>query len=135
MTHTTITNTNHASPTAAVEAAAAAAAAPAANRSKRPSANSPAPATLFTSTLSSLRLRISHPRQTLPSRRRQALIWCGRLGWMGKGVLYGMIGGMACQSAVRPFDEGERPQHTTSSPEVLVGGSCVCIFVCVGGEG
>jgi hypothetical protein len=34
-----------------------------------------------------------------PNFRRKALAWVGRIGWVGKAVVYAMIGGLACQSA------------------------------------
>jgi hypothetical protein len=65
--------------------------------------------------------RACRPKR-LPPGRKKALVWCGRAGWVGKGVLYALIGGMACESAARAggVEEGAAPlppAASSSSPE------------------
>jgi hypothetical protein len=45
-----------------------------------------------------------------------ALAWVGRVGWCGKAVVYASIGGLACTTAVNPFDQSK--QDASISPQV-----------------
>jgi hypothetical protein len=58
-----------------------------------------------------------------PNVRRRALAWVGRIGWVGKAVVYAMIGGLACQSAAIGHDATQEPNVGTqgqinASPQV-----------------
>lgn len=69
---------------------------------------------------SRLATSIHAPRQAAPrSRRATAIAWAGRVGWTGKGVLYALIGGIACRSALAPpTPPGAEQRLGSSSPEV-----------------
>jgi hypothetical protein len=71
--------------------------------------------------------RIKRPRQVtgLPTKYHKALAWAGRVGWVGKAVVYAMIGGIACRSAVggdRPNPNLAQTEQVSASPQV-----CVCM--------
>jgi hypothetical protein len=61
--------------------------------------------------------------------RRKALAWVGRIGWLGKAVVYAMIGGLACKSAavgndLTPMEINVGTQdQINASPQV---GMCWC---------
>lgn len=68
-------------------------------------------------------LRINRPRQVtgLATKYHKALAWTGRIGWVGKAVVYAMIGGLACQSAVgndRPDPNLPQTEQISASPQV-----------------
>ena len=72
-----------------------------------------------------LGLRINRPRQVtaLPTKYHKALAWTGRIGWVGKAVVYAMIGGLACQSAVgndKPDPHLPQTEQVAASPQVGV---------------
>jgi hypothetical protein len=52
-----------------------------------------------------------------------ALAWAGRIGWCGKAVVYAMIGGLACKSAVggdRPDPSLPETEQIAASPQVRI---------------
>jgi hypothetical protein len=53
--------------------------------------------------------------------RRKALAWVGRIGWLGKAVVYAMIGGLACKSASVGRDE--TPKEVNVGTEYQVNAS------------
>lgn len=72
-------------------------------------------------------LHINRPRQVtgLPTKYHKALAWAGRVGWVGKAVVYATIGGIACRSAVggdRPNPNLAQTEQVSASPQV-----CVCM--------
>jgi len=68
-------------------------------------------------------LRINRPRQVTgrATKYHTALAWAGRVGWVGKAVVYAMIGGLACDSAVgnsRPDPNLPQTAQISASPQV-----------------
>ncbi|WIA33283.1 hypothetical protein OEZ86_006424 [Tetradesmus obliquus] len=84
-------------------------------------------------------VHVNHPQQVThktPDARRRALAWLGRIGWLGKAVVYAMIGGLACQSAA--VGQGPEPEasvgtksQVTASPQ----GAFVLLGTTPGGAG
>jgi hypothetical protein len=62
-------------------------------------------------------LHVSHPAQVRRSKHIRILATVGRIGWVGKALIYASIGGLACQTAVHPH--APQPQGATMSPQVL----------------
>eukprot|EP00882_Tetradesmus_deserticola_P000224 GHRQ01000251.1.p1 GENE.GHRQ01000251.1~~GHRQ01000251.1.p1 ORF type:complete len:491 (+),score=179.67 GHRQ01000251.1:108-1580(+) len=59
--------------------------------------------TTSTSKVKAISAHVNHPQQVTSASstfRRKALAWVGRIGWLGKAVVYAMIGGLACQAAM-----------------------------------
>lgn len=59
----------------------------------------------------------------LPTKYHTALAWAGRIGWVGKAVVYAMIGGLACQFAVSGYTPNpDLPQtaQVSASPQVCL---------------
>lgn len=57
----------------------------------------------------------------LPTKYHRALAWAGRIGWVGKAVVYAMIGGLACQAAVSgdtPNPNLPQAEQISASPQV-----------------
>lgn len=63
----------------------------------------------------------------LSTKYHYALAWAGRIGWVGKAVVYAMIGGLACQfasSGYTPDPNLPETEQISASPQVSV--PCRC---------
>jgi hypothetical protein len=57
----------------------------------------------------------------LATKYHHALAWAGRIGWVGKAVVYAMIGGLACQFAstgYTPDPNLPQTEQISASPQV-----------------
>lgn len=75
---------------------------------------------------------INHPTQ-VNTRYHTVLAWVGRIGWVGKAVVYSMIGGLACQSAVgndRPDPTLTQQEQVSASPQVSTVHNKLCVDAC-----
>ncbi|KAF6251191.1 hypothetical protein COO60DRAFT_1562294 [Scenedesmus sp. NREL 46B-D3] len=67
--------------------------------------------------IESAAVHINHPQQVTrrsSTFRRKALAWVGRIGWLGKAVVYAMIGGLACRAGAG--SEEALPRKQTWGP-------------------
>ncbi len=60
-----------------------------------------------------------HSPDQLKSKHQTFVKWVGRLGWVGKGIVYAIIGGLCCWSAAN-LEDSETPQGASASPQVRV---------------
>lgn len=70
-----------------------------------------------------IKLHINRPRQVTGRgvKYSTALAWAGRIGWVGKAVVYAMIGGLAMQAAVSndtPNPSLPETEQVSASPQV-----------------
>lgn len=69
------------------------------------------------------KLHMNRPRQVTGrgTKYSTALAWAGRIGWVGKAVVYAMIGGLAIQAAVSnstPDPSLPQTEQVAASPQV-----------------
>lgn len=70
-----------------------------------------------------IKLHINRPRQVTGrgTKYSTALAWAGRIGWVGKAVVYAMIGGLAVQTSVSndtPDPNLPQTEQVSASPQV-----------------